>query len=88
MESLKVKVTDKDEYETVKNNKLYRIVVPSYLAQGGDGYTMLIRSKRKNQQNGLILDVEAIESFIALKSPITEESFSSDEHLRRIVMLT
>lgn len=87
VQSLEIKINEKSEYEKVsRNNKLYHVIVPSFLSNGGDGFTMLIKSKRKNQQKGLMLDIDAIESYIALKSPITEEMVADEQ--QRIVMLT
>lgn len=86
VQSLAIKINEKCEYENVSRKKLYHVIVPSFLSNGGDGFTMMIKSKRKNQQKRLMLDIDAIESYIALKSPITETMVEDDE--KRIVMLT
>lgn len=84
--SVKIKITDA-EYENVQLNKLYPVVVPSFLSDGGDGFTMMIKSKRKNHSNGLkLLDIDVIEAYIKHKSPITDD-IVSEKH-QRIVMLT
>jgi 5'-nucleotidase len=87
VQSLEIKINEKCEYEKVsRNNKLYHVIAPSFLSNGGDGFTMMIKSKRKNQQKGFMLDIDAIESYIALKSPITEDIVEDEQ--QRIVMLT
>lgn len=84
--SVKIKITDA-EYENVQLNKLYTVVVPSFLSDGGDGFTMMIKSKRKTQSNGFkLLDIDVIEAYIKHKSPITD-GIITDEH-ERIIMLT
>lgn len=84
--SVKIKITDA-EYENVQLNKLYTVIVPCFLADGGDGFTMMIKSVRKNKSNGLkLLDIDVIEAYIKYKSPITD-GIITDEH-QRVVMLT
>lgn len=85
--SLKIRITC-DEYETVKTNKIYSVIVPSFLSNGGDGFTMMIKSKRKNHSIGIkkLLDVDLIEAYIAHKSPITIDVI--EDEYQRIVMLS
>jgi 5'-nucleotidase len=88
VQSLKIRINSEDEeYESVQHNKFYSIVVPSFLANGGDGFTMLIKSKRKNHRIGLLLlDIEVIEAYIAQSSPITDDLLSSEQP--RILILS
>lgn len=77
--SLQIKVNDV-EFENIVPFKLYTLIVPSFLVNGGDGYTM-IKLKKKNHRIGL-LDIDIMASYITRKSTITHKT---DE---RIVMLT
>lgn len=67
------------EFENINPHKLYNVVVPSFIANGGDGFTM-IKSNRKTRRVGL-LDIDVMEKFIARNSPI---SYNADG---RITML-
>lgn len=84
VQSLEIKITANEYVKVNRNSKLYHVIVPSFLSSGGDGFTMLIKAKRKNQQ--MMLDIDAIEKYIALKSPIGVETVSDVMH-QRIVML-
>lgn len=77
--NLQIKINDV-EYERVKHSKHYTLIVPSFLALGRDGFTM-IKQKKKNHRIGL-LDVDIIASYIGRKSTITYETDG------RIIMLT
>jgi 5'-nucleotidase len=79
--SLNIKVNNL-EYERVQNNKFYTVILPAFLANGSDGFSM-IKLKRKNHRIGL-LDVDIMEKYIRRKSPFTVDVTSN----RRIVMLT
>lgn len=81
--SLRIKVSSDDsEYEVVRSEKLYSVVVPSFLC-GGDDFTMM-RFERKNQPTGKeLLDIDVIEAYISHKSPLTIDSLD-----QRIVMMT
>ncbi|KAG5672731.1 hypothetical protein PVAND_002832 [Polypedilum vanderplanki] len=70
VKSLEIKTTQSD-YEIVHPNKYYTLIIPSFIAAGGDGFTML-KLKRKNHRVGL-LDIDIMESYIARKSPITHQ---------------
>lgn len=79
VKSLKIKINDA-EYEHVIHSKYYTVIVPSFLVNGGDGFTM-IKSKKKNHRIGL-LDIDIMTSYIARISNITHKTDG------RIVMLT
>jgi 5'-nucleotidase len=79
VQSLHIKITHA-EYESVIPSKIYTLIVPSFIANGGDGFTM-IKQKKKNHRIGL-LDIDIMESYIARKSTVTHEIDG------RIVMLT
>lgn len=80
LQTLQIKTKSPDTFENVNPHKFYAVVVPSFIAIGGDGFTML-KINRIEHRIGL-LDVDAIEKFIARNSPIQHEL---DE---RIVVLT
>lgn len=67
------------DFEKINPHKLYSIVAPSFIANGGDGFTM-IKCNRKTRRAGL-LDIDIMEKFIVQNSPI---SFNVDG---RITML-
>lgn len=79
VQSLQIKITDA-EYESVIHSKFYTLIVPSFIANGGDGFTM-IEQKKKNRRIGL-LDIDIMELYIARKSTVTHKIDG------RIVMLT
>ncbi|KAJ8919180.1 hypothetical protein NQ315_012167 [Exocentrus adspersus] len=58
-------------YEDLDLNKMYRIVVPSFIVSGGDGYTIL----SDNIQNLKVgpVDIDVFEEYLAKKSPIYQE---------------
>lgn len=77
------------EYEDLELEKTYRLIMPSYLAGGGDGFTML----RDNFQNVKTGQLEKViyEKYITETSPINqtvEERITivdnEELHLRRI----
>ncbi|CRL07284.1 CLUMA_CG020263, isoform A [Clunio marinus] len=68
-----------NEFENINLYKSYAVIAPSFLARGGDGYTM-IKTNRKHYKVGL-LDIDLIEKYILNKSPISPEL----DH--RIIML-
>lgn len=55
-------------FENINPHKLYSVIVPSFLAGGGDGFTM-IKTNRKHHRVGL-LDIDIIERYIERSSPI------------------
>jgi 5'-nucleotidase len=81
VQSLQIKINNFDDYENVQSKKFYSLIAPSFLVNGGDGFTM-IKLKKKNHRIGL-LDIDIMEKYIARKSPITSASLDN-----RIVMLT
>ena len=79
IQSLQIKIDD-EQYENVQQHKFYTLIVPSFLASGGDGFTM-IKAQKKNHRIGL-LDIDLMEAHIAAKSPINFKETG------RIIMLT
>lgn len=67
------------EFENLNPHKLYTVIVPSFLAGGGDGFTM-IKLNREHHRVGL-LDIDIMESYIKRNSPIDYEADG------RIIML-
>ncbi|CAG9812004.1 unnamed protein product [Chironomus riparius] len=68
--SLKIK-NENDQFENVVNDKMYRIVVLSFIANGGDGYTMLQENKVSHKIG--LLGEDIMEAYIIKKSPINYE---------------
>ncbi|CAH0559286.1 unnamed protein product [Brassicogethes aeneus] len=62
---------DVPKYEDLNENKMYRIITPSFLTQGGDNLDML----PKNLKSTIIgpLDVDVIIKYLTDKSPVYEE---------------
>lgn len=56
------------KYEPVEDEKYYRVVVPSFLAGGGDGFTMIASGSR----NPIVgpLDIEALTAYVEKNSPL------------------
>lgn len=79
--SLRIKVSSDDSvYEVVRSEKLYTVVVPSFLC-GGDDFTMM---KGMNQLSGKeLLDIDVIEAYISHNSPLTIDTTLD----QRIVMM-
>ncbi|KAL7015250.1 hypothetical protein ACKWTF_016363 [Chironomus riparius] len=76
--SLRMK-NENNQFENIILDQFYEVVVPSFLANGGDGYAMIPENKR-NWRTGLF-DVDVMESHIRRMSPI---NYAVDG---RIVML-
>lgn len=57
-----------DYYENINPHKLYTVIVPSFIANGDDGFTM-IKMNRKHHRVGL-LDIDIMENYIGRNSPI------------------
>lgn len=58
-------------YEDLDENKMYRIVVPSFITTGGDGYT-IISDNLQNLKVGPV-DIDVFVEYLAEKSPVYEE---------------
>ncbi|KAJ8967995.1 hypothetical protein NQ314_002529 [Rhamnusium bicolor] len=58
-------------YEDLDLSKTYRMVITSYLASGGDGYTIL-SDNIKNLQTGQV-DIDVLVDYLAHRSPLFEE---------------
>jgi 5'-nucleotidase len=62
------------KYEPIDLEAFYRVAMPSYLADGGDGFTMIPTNSRN-----LIYgprDIDALEDYIAKHSPIIKPPMS------------
>lgn len=40
-------------YEPVETNKTYNVIMTTFLAKGGDGYTVLAKNHKKEQEMGM-----------------------------------
>ncbi|XP_045479612.1 apyrase-like [Harmonia axyridis] len=58
-------------YENVSMKKIYRVIVPSFLMRGGDGFS-IIPERMKNVQIGEV-DMDAFSHFLHNRSPLFEE---------------
>ncbi|KAJ8023877.1 5'-nucleotidase [Holothuria leucospilota] len=58
------------KYKELQMGKLYKVVMTSYLARGGDGYKMIIDNKR-NQKTGR-LDSTVVSDYIKKQTPIIQ----------------
>ncbi|KAJ8967992.1 hypothetical protein NQ314_002526 [Rhamnusium bicolor] len=58
-------------YEDLDLDKMYRIVIPSFVVSGGDGFTM-ISDNIKNLKIGPV-DIDVFVDYIAHKSPVFQE---------------
>ena len=65
--SLRMK-NENNQFENVVLDQFYEVVVPSFLANGGDGFAMIPENKR-NWRTGLF-DVDVMESHVSRMSPI------------------
>ncbi|XP_071749955.1 apyrase isoform X2 [Lepeophtheirus salmonis] len=63
------------EYELLRLEKSYKVVIPSYLRNGGDGYTLFDEHKESLFQ-GVNPDHVALSKYITLRSPINETPIS------------
>lgn len=79
LQTIQIRTSEAGEFENINLHKLYTVIVPSFVASGGDGFTM-IKTNRKNHRVGL-LDIDIMENYIKRNSPI---SFSADG---RIIVL-
>lgn len=69
LQTIQIRVNQADDYENINFHKLYTIVVPSFIARGGDGFTM-IKNNRKSHRVGMF-DIDIMEKFIARSSPVS-----------------
>ncbi|XP_040571968.1 snake venom 5'-nucleotidase [Lepeophtheirus salmonis] len=63
------------EYELLRLEKSYKVVIPNYLQNGGDGYTLFDEHKECLFQ-GVNPDHVALSKYITLRSPINETPIS------------
>ncbi|XP_035697792.1 snake venom 5'-nucleotidase-like [Branchiostoma floridae] len=70
--SLETKCTDCEvpEFRPVQRDAVYKLIAPSYLANGGSGYTMISDNKISHHVPAE-LDTEALIEYIRATSPIT-----------------
>jgi 5'-nucleotidase len=59
---------DVPEYQPLDVNKMYRIISPSWIGSGGNGFTMF-GEHRQNIKKG-ILDIDVVEKYIKKITPI------------------
>lgn len=62
LQTLLIRSNGYGEYEQINIHKVYTLIIPSYLAQGGDGFTMILTNKLSHHTG--ILDVEIIRNYI------------------------
>ncbi|KAJ8023878.1 5'-nucleotidase [Holothuria leucospilota] len=58
------------DYEPLQVNKVYKIIIPTYLAGGGDGYTMISENKKSHITGNL--DAAALLNYISKHSPVLQ----------------
>lgn len=61
---------DIPRYESLDRNRLYRLIVPSFIGAGGNGF--LAFRNRVNHRTGDKLDVEVIEKYLKKMSPVIQ----------------
>eukprot|EP00794_Sanderia_malayensis_P000218 gene222-833_t len=61
------------KYEKLNKDKVYKVVVSSYMAKGGAGYEML-RTKRTGHTKGTTIDIHAIVTYIKARTPLIIET--------------
>lgn len=61
-------------YEDLDEDKIYRILTPSFLTKGGDGF-QVISENIKNTQLGEEFDLDIYERYLKSYSPIFQEIF-------------
>lgn len=71
LQTIQVKTKEAGDFENINPFDLYNVIVPSFIAAGGDGFTM-IKSKRQSHRVGL-LDIDVLEKIISEKSPLNFE---------------
>lgn len=57
-------------YEAVNYSRIYRVIMPSYLADGGDGYEIILANKINHIQGDK--DVDVFKNYISKVSPIVQ----------------
>ena len=57
------------KFDDIIPDEWYKVVVPSFLTNGGDNHT-IIKEKKRNCKTGPI-DLDVLLAFIKMKSPIT-----------------
>ncbi|XP_040581486.1 apyrase isoform X2 [Lepeophtheirus salmonis] len=71
------KGVNSSEYEFLSLEKLYNVVLPNYILNGGDGYTLFDEHK-EGLINGVTPDHVVLSKYIALRSPINENPISTN----------
>lgn len=59
-------------YEPVDKNKSYRVIMPAFLAKGGDGFTVLEKNYKKEEEMD-VTDVNMVDEYFRLRSPVYPE---------------
>lgn len=62
------RVCDIPRYELIDDEKYYRVVMPSFLAEGGDGFTMIGEGARNTIYGPL--DIDAVTDYVEKNSPL------------------
>lgn len=71
---------DIPKYENLDLKKWYRLIVPSFIGNGGNGYVMFTRKRNDRKTN--TLDIEVVENYFKKSSPVIQKKDG------RIVVLT
>merc|ERR1712130_449592 len=56
------------QYEPIKDDQLYKVVMTEYVAGGGDGFKIIAENKEKNLQGPL--DIDILREYIKTRSPL------------------
>lgn len=59
------------KYEPLQLDKWYRLIVPSFIGNGGNGYVMFTR--KRNDRTTVELDIEAAEKYFNKMSPVVQK---------------
>jgi len=59
-------------YETLDNEKYYRVILSDYLANGGDSFSMFPKYGRNKFEGPL--DIDALSEYVRKRSPINKPS--------------
>lgn len=62
------RVCDIPRYELIDDEKYYRVVMPSFLAEGGDGFTMIGGGARNTIYGPR--DIDAVTDYVEKNSPL------------------
>ena len=68
LQTIQIRSDNSGEFENINPYKMYKVIAPSFIANGGDGFTM-VKGNRESRRVGL-LDIDVMEKFIARNTPI------------------